>query len=55
MRRPSAPACSAYYFGQGGELVWLSAGGEGSLGLYHNLGFREVGTQLNYALPASLP
>jgi predicted GNAT family acetyltransferase len=36
----------------GGELVWLSAGGQGSERLYRRLGFLPVGTQLNYALPA---
>jgi ribosomal protein S18 acetylase RimI-like enzyme len=39
------------FFAAGGELVWLSAGGAGSDGLYRKLGFRVVGTQLNYVLP----
>jgi ribosomal protein S18 acetylase RimI-like enzyme len=58
-RRGHAQAVCArllrHFFGRGGELVWLSAGGEGSEGLYLKLGFGRVGTQLNYALPASSP
>lgn len=41
----------SHFFAAGGELVWLSAAGERSLRLYQGLGFRRVGTQLNYALP----
>jgi hypothetical protein len=35
----------------GGELVWLSAGDEGSERLYRSLGFRHAGTQLNMVRP----
>ena len=38
------------YFAAGSELCWLSAA-EGALRLYQKLGFREVGTQLNYGVP----
>jgi ribosomal protein S18 acetylase RimI-like enzyme len=43
---------AAAFLARGGELVWLSASGAGSLALYEQLGFRRVGTQLNYARPA---
>lgn len=42
------------YFALGHELCWLSAA-EGAEGLYQRLGFRRVGTQLNYGLPAEHP
>lgn len=44
-----------HFFAHGGELVWLSAGGEGSEGLYRQLGFVAAGTQLNYALATPSP
>lgn len=37
------------YFADGFELCWLSAA-EGALSLYERLGFKRVGTQLNYGL-----
>ena len=43
------------YFGLGGELVWLSAGDGDSARLYRRLGFRPIGTQLNYAKHQSDP
>lgn len=46
-------ALLCHFLAGGGELVWLSAGDEGSERLYRRLGFRTVGTQLNYALPAA--
>jgi ribosomal protein S18 acetylase RimI-like enzyme len=42
------------FFARGGELVWLSAAGQGSDALYRRLGFRAVGVQLNYRLPAGV-
>ena len=36
-------------FAAGSEMCWLSAA-EGAEGLYERLGFRRVGTQLNYSL-----
>lgn len=42
------------YFALGHQLCWLSAA-EGAEGLYQRLGFRRVGTQLNYGLPAEHP
>jgi ribosomal protein S18 acetylase RimI-like enzyme len=45
-------ALAGTFLARGGELVWLSASGPGSLALYEKLGFRPVGTQLNYARPA---
>lgn len=38
------------FFAAGHELAWLSAA-EGAQGLYERLGFRRLGTQLNYGLP----
>lgn len=38
----------ADYFAAGHELCWLSAA-EGALSVYARLGYRRVGTQLNYA------
>jgi len=37
---------------RGGTLAWLSAGDDGSERIYARLGFRRVGTQENWALPA---
>ena len=42
-------ALLGHFFEQGGELAWLSAGGNHSERLYRRLGFIPVGTQLNYA------
>lgn len=38
-----------HYFAKGYDLCWLSAA-EGALRLYENLGFKVLGTQLNYGL-----
>ncbi|CAN5845709.1 GNAT family N-acetyltransferase [soil metagenome] len=38
------------YFADGHDLCWLSAA-EGALSVYEELGFKWVGTQLNYGLP----
>jgi ribosomal protein S18 acetylase RimI-like enzyme len=40
----------ADYFATGQTLCWLSAA-EGALKLYETLGFKRVGTQLNWSLP----
>lgn len=39
----------ADFFASGGEIVWLTAGSEESLGLYSGLGFERCGTHLDYA------
>ena len=39
------------FFTNGGEMVWLSAGGAGSLPLYQGLGFEICGTQVNLHQP----
>jgi ribosomal protein S18 acetylase RimI-like enzyme len=39
-----------HFFDQSGELIWLSADGDGSEELYRRLGFRPAATQLNYVL-----
>ena len=39
------------FFTNGGEMVWLSAGGAGSLPLYQGLGFEICGTQVNLRQP----
>jgi ribosomal protein S18 acetylase RimI-like enzyme len=39
----------ADFFALGGEIVWLTAGSEESLGLYRDLGFERCGTHLDYA------
>ncbi len=54
-RGHAAAVCAALmrrFFAAGGELVWLTAGGEGSEPLYRGLGFERVGTQLDYGPPA---
>lgn len=50
-RGHAAAVCAALtrrFFAAGGELVWLTAGGDGSERLYRRLGFERVGTQLDY-------
>lgn len=43
------------YFAAGGGLAWLSAGSPAAHALYRRLGFRNIGTQLNTALPQPAP
>lgn len=38
------------FFDQGGELAWLSTGDDTAKAVYERLGFRTVGTQMNYVL-----
>ncbi|MFL5335414.1 MAG: GNAT family N-acetyltransferase [Geminicoccaceae bacterium] len=56
-RRGLARACCRLllerFFGDGGEIAWLSAGGPAGQALYGQLGFRPCGTQLNYSRPAT--
>ena len=40
------------FFDDGGRMVWLSAATPESHALYHRLGFRCIGTQVNLFLPA---
>ncbi len=39
------------FFGSGGEVAWLTPGDDGAERLYESLGFRTVGTQVNYVFP----
>lgn len=52
-RGVAAVLCSgliAAGFARGLELAWLSAGDDPARALYHTLGFRHLGEQLNYGL-----
>lgn len=40
------------FFGSRGEVAWLTPGDNGAERLYESLGFRTVGTQVNYVFPA---
>jgi ribosomal protein S18 acetylase RimI-like enzyme len=52
-RRGLARRCCALllerFFGDGGEVAWLSASDAAGASLYRSLGFAPLGTQLNYA------
>lgn len=53
-RRVASITCArllADYFAAGGRLAWLSAGSPSAHALYKRLGFRQIGSQLNAALP----
>lgn len=38
------------FFNRGGEIAWLTPGGDDAKSLYESLGFREIGTQVAYRL-----